>query len=90
MCRGGASLTFQAENPLSQSIHDVLERCLVGDVEEVFVIGVAGDELDLVQKGLRVDSSPVVITQDLVGNKTRGSGVFMESEFPDGLGGKGA
>lgn len=78
MCQGGASLTFQAEDPLSQGVHDVLERGLVGDVEEVFVIGVAGDELDLVQKGLGVDPSPVVVAQDLLGSKRpefRGIGI---------------
>lgn len=63
--RGGAPLTFQAKNPFPQRVHDVFERCLVGDVEEVLVIGVARYEFYLVQKGFGIDPSSVIITQYL-------------------------
>lgn len=58
-------LTFQGEDPLSQRIHNVFERRLVRHVEEVLLVWVAGDELDLLQEGLRVDPTAVVVTQNL-------------------------
>lgn len=65
-CRAeGDALTFQGEDPLSQRVHDVFERRLVRHVEEVLLVWVAGDELDLLQEGLRVDPAAVVVTQNL-------------------------
>lgn len=58
-------LTFQGEDPLSQRIYNVFERRLVRHVEEVLLVWVAGDELDLLQEGLRVDPTAVVVTQNL-------------------------
>lgn len=62
---GKALLTFQAENPFPQGIHDVFERRFVRDIEEVFVVRVARYEFNFIQKGFGVDSSSVIITQHL-------------------------
>lgn len=44
----GASLTFQAEDPVPQGIHDVFQGCLVRHVEEMLVVRVTGDGFDFV------------------------------------------
>lgn len=69
-------LTFQREDPLSQRVRDVLQRRLVRHIEEVLLIRVAGDELDFLQKGFGVDSSTVVITQNL--DKTQSKALRTE------------
>lgn len=45
---GEASLTFQAEDPVPQGIDNVLQGCLVCDIEKVLVIRVTGDVLDFI------------------------------------------
>lgn len=65
MSRKWTAGTFQGENPLSQCIHDILQRRLIGHVEEVLLIRVASYELDFLQEGFRVDSSTVIIAQNL-------------------------
>lgn len=65
-------MTFQREDPLSQCVHDVLQCRLVRHIEEVLLIRVAGNELDFLQEGFRVDSSTVVVTQDLEQSEARG------------------
>lgn len=65
ICQGGASLTFQAKYPFSQSIHNVFECCFICDIKEMLVIRVACYKFYLVQKGFGIDSSSVIITQYL-------------------------
>lgn len=62
---GASSLTFQTEDPFPESIHNVFQSSLICDIEEMFVIRVAGDVFDLFQKGFWINSSPVVITKNL-------------------------
>lgn len=65
MCQGAAALTFQAKYPLPQRVHYVFECCFICDIKEMLVIWVARYKFYLVQKGFGVDSSSVIITQDL-------------------------
>ena len=57
--------TFQREDTVPQGVHNVIQCCLVRHVEEVFVVGVAGDVLDLVNEGPRVLLPADVMAQDL-------------------------
>ncbi len=57
--------TFQTEDAFSECIHNILQCRLVCHIKEVFVIRVTGDVLDLIEEGLRVDSSTVVVAEDL-------------------------
>lgn len=58
-------VTFQAEDAVTQGIHDVVEGGLVGDVEEVFLVRVAGDVLDLANEILGVLLPAEVVPQHL-------------------------
>ena len=69
-----ASHTFQGEDPVSQSVHNVIERSFIRHVEEEFVVRIAGDVLDLVNERLRVLLPADIMTQNLetsVGGKGR-------------------
>lgn len=57
--------TFQAEDPLPECIDDVLQRRLIRHIEEVFVVRVTGNVLDFIEEGLWIDSSAVVVAEDL-------------------------
>lgn len=57
--------TFQAEDAVAQSVHDVVEGGLVGDVEEIFLVRVAGDVLDLADEVLGVLLAAQVMPQHL-------------------------
>lgn len=65
MCSNESVKTFQTEDAFSESIHNILQRSLIGHIEEVFVIWVTGNVLDFIEEGLRVDSSTVVVAEDL-------------------------
>lgn len=68
--------TFQGEDAVAQGVHDVVERGLVRHVEEVLVVGVAGDVFDLGDERLGVLLPSDVVTEDLegsVGEKRRES-----------------
>lgn len=68
--------TFQGEDAIAQGVHDVVERGLVRHVEEVLVVGVAGDVFDLGDERLGVLLPSDVVTEDLegsVGEKRRES-----------------
>jgi len=58
-------VTFQAEDAVAQGVHDVVEGGLVADVEEVFLIRVAGDVLDLADEILWVLLPAEVVPQHL-------------------------
>ena len=77
-----AVLTFQAEDPVPQGVNNVLQGCLIRDVEEVFVIGVTGDVFDFVQKSFWVDPPAVVVAQDLPGNGGQGQQTGHGTDFP--------
>lgn len=82
--------TFQAEDPVPQGIHDVVEGCLVRHVEEILLVGVAGDVLDLTDEGFGVLLPTNVVPEDLGrqvvmwGKVGRGSSLTsrMEILFP--------
>lgn len=57
--------TFQTENAFPESIHDVLQRWLICHIKEVLVVWVTGDVLNLIEESLGVDSSAVVVAEDL-------------------------
>lgn len=59
------TVTFQSEDAISQCINNVVERSFVRNIEKIFVVRVAGDELDLLNESFRVLLSPDVMTQDL-------------------------
>lgn len=59
------TVTFQSEDAISQCINNVVERGFVRNIEKIFVVRVAGDELDLLNESFRVLLSPDVMTQDL-------------------------
>ncbi len=63
--RGTACKTFQTEDAFSKCIHNILQRWLIRHIKEVFIIWVAGDVLDFIEEGLRVDSSAVVVAKYL-------------------------
>ena len=77
-----AVLTFQAEDPVPQGVNNVLQGCLICDVEEVFVIRVTGDVFDFVQKSFWVDPPAVVVAQDLPGNGGQGRQTGHGTDFP--------
>lgn len=58
-------ITFQSEDPISQSVHDVVQRSFVRHVEKILLVRIAGDILDLVDESLRVLLFPDVISQNL-------------------------
>lgn len=60
--------TFQGEDAVAQGVHDVVERGLVRHVEEVLVVGVAGDVFDLGDERLGVLLPSDVVTEDLEGS----------------------
>lgn len=64
-CSKESVKTFQTEDALSKSIHNILQRSLIGHIKEVFVIWVAGNVLDFTEEGLGVDSPTVVVAEDL-------------------------
>lgn len=57
--------TFQSEDAISQGIHNVVEGGFISHIEKVFVVGVAGDVLDLSNESLRVLLPPDVMTKNL-------------------------
>ena len=59
------SPTFQSEDAISQGVHNVIERGFIGHIEKVFLLWVAGDRLDLLNKCLRILLSADVMTQNL-------------------------
>ncbi len=61
------SSTLQAEDLLSQSIDDVLERRLISDAEEV-LLRIGGDEIDLPQESFRIDPSTIIVAKNLEQN----------------------
>lgn len=65
MCSNESVKTFQTEDAFSKSIHNILQRSLIGHIKEVLVIWVAGNVLDFTEEGLGVDSSTVVVAEDL-------------------------
>ena len=71
--------TFQREDAVAQGVHDIVQRGLVRHVEEVFVVGVAGDVLDLVNEGPRVLLPSDVVAQDL-GTRVGGGGRWEEGD----------
>lgn len=67
--------TFQSEDAIAQGIHDVVERSFIRHIEEVFVVRIAGDELNLRDERLRVLLPADIMTKNLepsVGEKIEG------------------
>lgn len=66
-CKVGClqAFTFQTEDPLAQSIHNVFQGSFVGHVEEMLVVRIAGDVFDLTEESLWVDPSTVIVAQHL-------------------------
>lgn len=54
--------TFQSEDAIAQSIHNIVERSFIGHIEEVFVVRIAGDILDLSDERVRVLLPPDVMS----------------------------
>lgn len=57
--------TFQSEDAISQGIHNVIQCRFVRHIEEVFIVGVAGDVLDLRDERLWVLLPADVMTENL-------------------------
>lgn len=57
--------TFQGEDAVAKGVHDVIERGFVRHVEEVLVVGVAGDVFNLRDERLGVLLPSDVMTEDL-------------------------
>lgn len=68
--------TFESEDAIPQGIHNVIQRGFIRHIEEVFVVGIAGDVLDLRDERLWVLLPADVMTEDLepsVGERRSGS-----------------
>lgn len=57
--------TFQGEDAVAKGVHDVIERGFVRHVEEVLVVGVAGDVFNLGDERLGVLLPSDVMSEDL-------------------------
>lgn len=60
--------TFQGEDAIAQGVHNVIESGLVRHVEEVLVVGVAGDVFNLGDERLGVLLPSDVMAEDLEGS----------------------
>lgn len=63
-------LTLQSEDATAQGVHNTQQGHLIRHVEEVLLLGLAGDRFDLIHKRLDLIQTlilTIVITQDLYG-----------------------
>lgn len=60
-----SSPTLQAEDAVSKSIHNVFQCSFICHIEEVLIIRVTGNVFNLIQEGLGIDSTTIIVTKDL-------------------------
>lgn len=73
--------TFQSEDAIAKGIHNVVQGGFIRHIEEVFVVGIAGDVLNLRNERLWILLPADVMTENLEPSVGERRNCFLEGEF---------